>query len=94
MFFFIVVRYFWNLQTLNIEIQIIILLQMYQLGVYINQINLFDLHSDKKLETSPSIMTSNFQELKSNYTDKEHIYTDGSKDYMKGSCAVSISQPF
>ena len=40
---------------------------------------LFDLHSGKKSETSPIIMKSNFQELKSYYMDYKHIYTDGSK---------------
>ena len=49
---------------------------------------LFDLHSSKKSETSPIIMKSNFQELKSHYMDYKHIYTDGSKDDMKVGCAV------
>ena len=40
---------------------------------------IFDLHSGKKSETSPIIMKSNFQELKSHYMEYEHIYTDGSK---------------
>ena len=48
----------------------------------------FDLHSSKKSETSPIIMISNFQELKSHYMDYKHIYTDGSKDDMKVGCAV------
>ena len=47
-----------------------------------------DLHLGKKLEAGPSIMTSYFQEFKSNYTDKEHIDTDGVKVDMKSSCAV------
>ena len=54
---------------------------------------LFDLHSGKKSETSSIIMKSNFQELKSHYTDYKHIYTDGSKDDMKVGCAV-ISDDF
>ena len=33
-------------------------------------------------------MKSNFQELKSHYTDYKHIYTDKSKDDMKVGCAV------
>ena len=49
---------------------------------------LFDLHSGKKSETSPIIMKSNFQELKSHYLDYKHINTDGSKDDMKVGCAV------
>ena len=49
---------------------------------------IFDLHSGKKSETSPIIMKSNFQELKSHYMDYKHIYTDGSKDNMKVGCAV------
>ena len=39
--------------------------------------------SSKKSETSPIIMKSNFQELKSHYMDYKHIYTDGSKVDMK-----------
>ena len=54
---------------------------------------LFDLHSSKKSETSPIIMKSNFQELKSHYMDYKHIYTDGSKDDMKVGCAV-VSDDF
>ena len=38
-------------------------------------------------------MKSNFQELKSHYMDYKHIYTDGSKDYMKVGCAV-VSDDF
>ena len=49
---------------------------------------IFDLHSGKKSETSPIIMKSNFQELKSHYINYKHIYTDGSKDDMKVGCAV------
>ena len=49
---------------------------------------IFDLHSSKKSETSPIIMKSNFQELKSHYMEYKHIYTDGSKDDMKVGCAV------
>ena len=60
----------------------------------INKPNLiFDLHSGKKSETSPIIMKSNFQELKSHYMDYKHIYTDGSKDDMKVGCAV-VSDDF
>ena len=33
-------------------------------------------------------MKSNFQELKSHYTDYKQIYTDKSKDDMKVGCAV------
>ena len=54
---------------------------------------IFDLHSGKKSETSPIIMKSNFQELKSHYIDYKHIYTDGSKDDMKVGCAV-VSDDF
>ena len=54
---------------------------------------LFDLHSGKKSETSPIIMKSNFQELKSHYMDYKHIYTDGSKDDMKVGCPV-VSDDF
>ena len=54
---------------------------------------IFDLHSGKKSETSPIIMKSNFQELKSHYMDYKHIYTDGSKDDMKVGCAV-VSDDF
>ena len=54
---------------------------------------IFDLHSGKKSETSPIIMKSNFQELKSQYMDYKHIYTDGSKDDMKAGCAV-VSDDF
>ena len=54
---------------------------------------IFDLHSGKKSETSPIIMKSNFQELKSHYIDYKHIYTDGSKDDMKVGCAV-VSNDF
>ena len=54
---------------------------------------LFDLHSGKKSETSPMIMKSNFQELKSHYMDYKHSYTDGSKDDMKVGCAV-VSDDF
>ena len=61
---------------------------------YINKPKLlFDLHSGKKSETSPIIMKSNFQELKSHYMDYKHIYTDGSKDDMKVGCAV-VSDDF
>ena len=49
---------------------------------------LFDLHSSKKSETSPIIMKSSFNELKSNYTSCTPIYTDGSKDDMRVGCAV------
>ena len=49
---------------------------------------LFDLHSSKKSETSPIIMKSNFNELKSNYTNCTPIYTDGSKDDMRVGCAA------
>ena len=49
---------------------------------------LFDLHSSKKSETSPIIMKSSFNELKSNYTNCTPIYTDGSKDNMRVGCAV------
>ena len=49
---------------------------------------LFDLHSSKKSETSPIIMKSSFNELKSNYTNCTPIYTDGSKDDMRVGCAV------
>ena len=54
---------------------------------------IFDLHSGKKSETSPIIMKSNFQELKSHYMNYKHIYTDGSKDDMKVGCAV-VSDDF
>ena len=46
-----------------------------------------------KSETSPIIMKSNFQELKSHYIDFKHIYTDGSKDDVKVGCAV-VSDDF
>ena len=49
---------------------------------------LFDLHSSKKSETSPIIMKSSFNELKSNYTNCTLIYTDGSKDDMRVGCAA------
>ena len=49
---------------------------------------LFDLHSGKKSETSPIIMKSSFNELKSNYTDCTPIYADCSKDDMRVGCAV------
>ena len=49
---------------------------------------LFDLHSCKKSKTSPIMMKSNFQELKSHNIDYKHIYTVGSKDDMKVGCAV------
>ena len=49
---------------------------------------MYQLHSGKKSETSPIIMKSNFQELKSHYMDYKHIYTGGSKDDMKVGCAV------
>ena len=49
---------------------------------------MFSLHSDKNLETSPIIMKSNVYELKSNYTDYKHMYTDCSKDSIKVGCAV------
>ena len=54
---------------------------------------IFDLHAGKKSETSPIIMKSNFQELKSHYMDYKHIYADGSKDDMKVGCAV-VSDDF
>ena len=38
-------------------------------------------------------MESNFQELKSHYSDYMPIYTDGSKDDMKVGCAV-VSDDF
>ena len=41
-----------------------------------------------KSETSPIIVKSNFQELKSHNMDYKHIYTDGSEDDMKMGCAV------
>ena len=44
---------------------------------------LFHLHSGKKSETSPIIIKSIFQELKSHYIDYKHIY----KDDMKVGCA-------
>ena len=49
---------------------------------------LFDLHSCKRSETSPIIMNSSFNELKSNYTNYTHSYTDGSKDDMRVGCVV------
>ena len=49
---------------------------------------LFDLHSGKKSETSPIILKSRFNELKSNYTNSTYIYTDGSKDDIRVGCAV------
>ena len=49
---------------------------------------LFHLHSEKKSETSPIILKSRFNELKSNYTNSTYIYTDGSKDDMRVGCAV------
>ena len=49
---------------------------------------LFDLHSSKKSETSPIILKSRFNELKSNYTYSTYIYTDGSKDDIRVDCAV------
>ena len=49
---------------------------------------LFDLHSGKKSETSPIIMKSSFNDLKSNYTNCTNIYTDSSKDDMRVGCAV------
>ena len=48
----------------------------------------FDSHSDKKSETSPIIMKYSFNELKSNYTNYTHFYTDGSNDDMRVDCAV------
>ena len=49
---------------------------------------LFGLHSRKKSETSPIILKSRFNELKSYYTNFTYIYTDGSKDDMRVGCAV------
>ena len=49
---------------------------------------LIDLHSGKKSETSPIILKSRFNELRSNYTNSTYIYTDGSKDDMRVGCAV------
>ena len=49
---------------------------------------LFDLHSGKKSETSPIILKSRFNELKSNNTNSTYIYTDGSKNDMRVGCAV------
>ena len=54
---------------------------------------IFNLHSGKKSETSPIIVKSNFQELKSHNMDYKHIYTDGSEDDMKVGCAV-VSDDF
>ena len=49
---------------------------------------LFYLHLGKKSETSPIIMKSSFNKLKSNYKSYTHIYTDGSKADMKVGCVV------
>ena len=40
----------------------------------------FSLHSGKKTETNPDLLKQDFHELQLNYTDYQHIYTDGSKD--------------
>ena len=46
------------------------------------------IYIQKKSETSPIILKSRFNELKSNYTNSTYIYTDGSKDDMRVGCAV------
>ena len=43
---------------------------------------------EKKSKTSPFILKSRFNELKSTYTYSTYIYTDGSKDDMRVGCAV------
>ena len=48
----------------------------------------FSLHSGKKTETNPDLLKQDFHELQLNYTDYQHIYTDGSKDKERVGCAV------
>ena len=54
----------------------------------------FSLHSGKKTETNPDLLKIqksrklDFHELRLNYADYQHIYTDGSKDKERVGCAV------
>ena len=47
------------------------------------------LHSGKKSESNPHLLKENFHELQSNYSDYEHIFTDGSKEETKVGCAAA-----
>ena len=48
---------------------------------------LFDLHNNKKSLSNSHLLKQDFQELKSLYSEYQHIYTDGSKVEDKVGCA-------
>ena len=79
-----------GVRILPITLQILILFFISTIPAWcINKPKIrFDLHSDKKSETSPIITKAYFNELTSNNTNYTHIYIDGSKDDMKVGCAV------
>ena len=43
----------------------------------------------KKSESNPHLLKEKFHELQSNYSDYEHIFTDGSKEETKVGCAAA-----
>ena len=47
------------------------------------------LHTEKKSESNPHLLKQNFHDPQSYYSDHEHIYTDGSKDEEKETCAAA-----
>ena len=49
---------------------------------------LFDLHSGKKPESNPHILTDDFRKMQSRYKNYHQIYTDGSKEDSRVGCAV------
>lgn len=48
---------------------------------------LFDLHKSKKSESNPFILKEDFRQIQTQYSDYQHVYTDGSKEENKVGCA-------
>ena len=51
---------------------------------------ILDLTNTPKTNTQPAIFLEKFEDIKNNYNDFTHIYTDGSKDNDKTGCAAVL----